>query len=1034
MSTEILFVGAHADPGLGPRAATVGDLSDAHVALGACRPPRVLVVALAALGPDPLGRLRALTAELPPAAVALVTVPADAGDAMRRALVDAGAADVVDAGAGWQLHAALARCARLGDIAGEARRYRLLHTLSLEGYALLDRAGAVLEHHVVRAGPSGQAWPGFAAVAEPSAAAFRAALAAAAASPGEPVELPDAEMVDTAGDRHWVEIVLTDLVDEPSVAGVVLMYWDITTRVQAMQAVAFQANLLAAVAQAVIALDRADRIVYWNPAAAELYGWPAAEALGRPLHALLGSLEGPELVAIREAVGAGRRWAGEVQTTHRSGRRFPVALSVTPVRGEDGTVPAVILAATDVSERRTAEEGLRRLATVVESSGDAIVSFDRSGRVTTWNPAAERLYGWAPGEATDLGWVDLTPEAAREEVAEALAAVAADRTVDQLRTHQQRSDGSTVPVAMTLAPIRDGDRIVGSAAIVHDTTPEVVAAEERAAAEARFTAAFDQSSYGMALAGPDLRVTAVNRAVCQLFGRSEGELLGDGWARFAHPDDRSAVEDLRARAGTSLRRIAEERRFVRADGDVVAVQIDLNLVEDPSGGPAYYMVQLHDVTARRLVEAELEHRALHDDLTGLPNRTLIAERLDLALAEAGGQGVGVVFVDVDGFSHINDVLGHEAGDRVLVELGQRLRRAVRAHDTVGRFGGDEFVLVCQDVDVDELAALARRVTDTVEAPITLRGRRTPVRVGLGITMSRPGSTSASLLSEADAAVARAKELGRGQAAVFDESLRAKARALLEGEGALRAALDRGEVVPYFQPIVELASGRPVGFEALARWQRNGGTVAAAEGWIELAQRSGLIVELSELVLARAVAEAAEWQRRAPGQRLWVAVNLDASHLVEAHLPETVERVLTTGGLDPQLLHLEITETAVMQDLDASAAVLSALRELGVHLSVDDFGTGYSSLSYLRRLPVDTIKVDRSFVAELATERGDASIVRAVLGLGKALGLRCIAEGVETALQQRVLADLGCELGQGYLWSRALAAPDARAWLDEQLSS
>ncbi|MHB8506905.1 MAG: putative bifunctional diguanylate cyclase/phosphodiesterase, partial [Acidimicrobiales bacterium] len=290
------------------------------------------------------------------------------------------------------------------------------------------------------------------------------------------------------------------------------------------------------------------------------------------------------------------------------------------------------------------------------------------------------------------------------------------------------------------------------------------------------------------------------------------------------------------------------------------------------------------------------------------------------------------------------------------------------------------------------------------------------------------STSGTLLSEADAAVSRAKELGRGQAAVFDESLRTKARALLEGEQALRAALDRGEVIPHFQPVVDLATGRPLGFEALARWVRGSAGPVPAEQWIAMAQKSGLIIELSEVVLAGALAEAADWSRRFPEQRHWVSVNVDASQLVETRLAEVVGRMLDVAGLDPHLLHLEITETVVMHDIDASVAVLHDLRDLGVHLCIDDFGTGYSSLSYLRHLPVDMLKVDRSFVAELGTAGGDPSIVKAVVGLTQALGLACVAEGVETEAQRDALLGVGCPLGQGFLWSRPMPAAAARAWL------
>ena len=1058
-----VFVGGASRGPVAAGAREAASHTDAGTPLAAAPPtgaPVVpVVVSLRELGADPVARVQELTSAHRDVALVVVADESLSG-ADWRALIGAGAEDVVRAeGPGWRLDAAIERARRSADVRSGADRQRLLQGYSVEAWTVLGSDAAVIDRGIGRSIGAG-AWAPFSRVADGSAEEFAAAMGMASSSPGQAVWLDEASIVDAQGTSHDVEIVLSDLSGEPSVGGILVLYWDIERRVRAAAAAAFQATLLAAVDQAVVAVDPRGCLVYWNDAAARLYGWTAEEALGRHFIELFAGRKevpaGPAATALAEA----RKWSGESWAWDRAGRHFPAAISVTPVTGADGEVEAVIAVCDDISERRETEEALRRLAAVVESSGDAIISFDLDGHVTTWNPAAEGLYRRSAGDVVGRCWPELTPAGAQAEVLALVEAAAEGRSAHAVRTRQLRKDGTAVPVAVTVAPLHGkGGCIVGLSAIVHDVTEEVLAAEHRAKAEARFQAAFEQSSHGMALADCEMRVTAVNPAVCSLLGRSEGELLSDGWARFLHPDDpppgtrQWRASDERGAphppavvagdtagggapaAGASIpageelpAQFHRERRFLRRDGTVVTTVVDASLVRDPDGAPAWYMIQLQDVTAHRQVQAELEHRALHDDLTGLPNRALIAGRLDAALAANDGRGVGVVFVDIDGFSHINDVLGHDTGDRVLVEIGSRLQRAVRSDDTVGRFGGDEFVLICEGMDVEELAALSERISDSVEAPITVKGHRMPVRVGLGITMSRPGSTSGSLLSEAGAAVSRAKELGRGQAAVFDESLRAKAVALLEGEQALRAALDRGEIVPHFQPVVDLASGKPRGFEALARWVRGNAAPVPAEHWITMAQKSGLIVEVSEVILARAVADAAEWNRRFPEQRCWVSVNVDASQLVETRLAEIVDHMLGVAGLDPHLLHLEITETVVMDDIDASVAVLQDLRNLGVHLCIDDFGTGYSSLSYLRHLPVDALKIDRSFVAELGTADGDPSIVRAVVGLTQVLGLACVAEGVETEAQRDVLRGVGCPLGQGYLWSRPLPAADAGAWL------
>jgi diguanylate cyclase (GGDEF)-like protein len=395
-------------------------------------------------------------------------------------------------------------------------------------------------------------------------------------------------------------------------------------------------------------------------------------------------------------------------------------------------------------------------------------------------------------------------------------------------------------------------------------------------------------------------------------------------------------------------------------------------------------------------------------------------------AARAGCDVGVAFVGVDGFKHVNDALGHASGDRLLVEVGRRLALGVRPGDTVARFGGDEFVLVCEDITLTAMWGLAERVTEILAERFPVSGTDVALHASVGITISRVGSTNQSLLSEADAALYQAKEQGAGQIALFDDSLRTRAASILEGERALSAAIESGEIVAYYQPIVELGEGRTVGFEALARWQRPDGGLVLPDDFIPLAESTGLIVKLGMAILTQATAYAAA--RRAAestGPPLWVSVNLSARQLIDVHLPDDVAAILDANGLDPSLLHLEITETVLMQNLTDAVLVLARLRDLGVRLSIDDFGTGYSSLAYLKQLPVDCLKIDRSFVADLGV--GDHSIIKAILGLSEALGMDCIAEGIETEAQRRTLSDLGCRFGQGYLWQRPMPEIVAGTW-------
>ena len=319
-------------------------------------------------------------------------------------------------------------------------------------------------------------------------------------------------------------------------------------------------------------------------------------------------------------------------------------------------------------------------------------------------------------------------------------------------------------------------------------------------------------------------------------------------------------------------------------------------------------------------------------------------------------------------------------------------------------------------------------------PFSIDGIEVELHVSLGTTMSRAGSTGKSLLSEADAAMYRAKELGRGRAMAFDDSLHTRTEATLEGERALRAGIGRRELVAHFQPIVDLGSGAVRGVEALARWHTGDGHVVLPIDFIPLAEASGMIVDLGGIILTHAVTEVAAWNAEHPRDTpLWVSVNLSAVQLADRRLTKQVAAVLRESGLPPSLLHLEITETFVMQDIRQSVAILGELKESGVKLSIDDFGTGYSSLAYLQQLPVDTLKIDRAFVSQLGITGTNASIVKAIVGLAEALDMSCVAEGVETDAQRADLVDLGCELGQGYLWSKPMGALEARTWTGSRRS-
>ena len=447
---------------------------------------------------------------------------------------------------------------------------------------------------------------------------------------------------------------------------------------------------------------------------------------------------------------------------------------------------------------------------------------------------------------------------------------------------------------------------------------------------------------------------------------------------------------------------------------------------------AVLMAGLVEVLARRrryawgLVEErteELREAAVHDALTGLPNRKLLVDRLDQALARQlrAGRGVALLFLDLDRFKLLNDSRGHAIGDQVLVTVGERLRQVVRPADTVARFGGDEFVVVCEDVDgVADATGLAGRIAAALEVPFALDGGEVFLSVSVGVSMAGPGSSAEELLRDADAAMYRAKEQGRSRIEFFDEGMRTEAGVRLEVQNALHRAVERDELRLLYQPVIDLPTGRMVGVEALLRWAHPEQGILPPGLFVPMAEDLGLIVPIGNWVFAEAARQLAEWQRRAPHHPpLMLAVNLSTRQLREPGLVETFRRIIEETGIDPTGVCLELTETVLMEDPDLYLQPLLDLKALGLRLAVDDFGTGHASLSYLKRFPFDILKIDRSFVRGLGRDAADRAIVRGVIDMAHALDLQVVAEGIEDREHLVQLRALGCDLAQGYHFARPL---------------
>ncbi|MBX3605599.1 MAG: EAL domain-containing protein [Piscinibacter sp.] len=554
--------------------------------------------------------------------------------------------------------------------------------------------------------------------------------------------------------------------------------------------------------------------------------------------------------------------------------------------------------------------------------------------------------------------------------------------------------------------------------------------------EQRFHSAFAHASIGMALVGPDGTLRQVNRALRTLLGQEEADMLGRRLGEFTSAEDAPGlIEQLGRVAARHDESIALEMRCRHRDGADVWVALNASLLGDTDGEAATLIVQVQDISARRLAEQRLQHIAFHDNLTGLPNRAHFHEHLARAVNTHRADPAfrfAVMFLDFDRFKLINDSMGHGAGDEFLVQVSRRIRVHVRPGDVVARLGGDEFAVLCLNIDRDASAVhLADRLQQALRQPVLISGTEITSSASIGITTSSIGyRLPEEVLRDADIAMYQAKAAGKARHAVFDAGLHQQVtdRVLLEGE--LRRALDAGRLTVAYQPLHELATGRLAGFEALARWRHSTlGDISPAT-FIPIAEESALIAPLTDLVLDRACRQLRQWHARGPQfQHLRMQVNVSGNDLAHRGFANRVTRAIVGARLTPEQVTLELTENVLMEQVEGTISQLAELRELGVGLSVDDFGTGYSSLSYLSSLPIDSLKIDASFVRGMQVGSKESEVVRAIVSLGASLGKQVIAEGIETESQLSQLREMGCESGQGFHLSRPMDASQVDELLD-----
>jgi diguanylate cyclase (GGDEF)-like protein/PAS domain S-box-containing protein len=549
--------------------------------------------------------------------------------------------------------------------------------------------------------------------------------------------------------------------------------------------------------------------------------------------------------------------------------------------------------------------------------------------------------------------------------------------------------------------------------------------------------AFRDAAIGMALVAPDGRWLQVNPALCALVGYSAPELLATTFQAITHPDDlETDLDYVRQMLAGAIPTYQLDKRYFHKAGHIVWIQLNVSLARASDGQPLYFLAQIQDITDRKRAEAQLQHAAFHDALTGLPNRALFLDRLRHALERRRRHPdftFAVLFLDFDRFKVVNDSLGHSMGDQLLIAGAQRLAACVRGLDTVARLGGDEFCILLEDVRALAAATeVADRIQRALQQPFELGGHRLAAPASIGIVLSGAGADRPEdILRDADAAMYRAKALGKARYEVFQEEMRVEAMARLLVETDLRRALERDEFELFYQPIVVFATGQVTGLEALLRWQHPERGLLSPGEFLSTAEETGLIVPIGQWVLRQACRQLGAWQARfARRPPLSVSVNLSSRQMAQPDLDLFIGQLLTEHRLAPGSLRLEITEHAIVDETPAAAGLLARLKEFGVRLEIDDFGTGYSALSYLQRLELDALKIDRSFVQQLGADASRGAVVRTILALGQSLNLQVIAEGVETEEQLARLQALGCANGQGYLFGRPMAAEAVERRLGE----
>ncbi|MBX9958975.1 MAG: EAL domain-containing protein [Burkholderiaceae bacterium] len=830
-----------------------------------------------------------------------------------------------------------------------------------------------------------------------------------------------------------------------------------------------------------ILFTRDRQVVHCNPRFSEIYGWSPAELVGQPGAIFYFSTEDYEAMGRRAApvLAAGQLLDTETSMRRKDGSAVLCrvrAKAINPADTSAGTIWIVEDVTAQRAEQARLAELLQRQQAILENASVGIL-FTRNGQIVHCNPRMEAIYGWAPGTMVgQSARAFFDGEADYQAFGAAVGPrLARGELVDIEWRHRRRHDGVLIWSRHLAKALPNFDGSQGAIWISEDISAQKDAQEALAVAHHELERRVQERTEELARINRQLQhEVAERRSAEQHLRASEArfrdltEMTSDWFwetdteMRFTEVSGGGLMAPTPAGqpdsplgkcrwelpvSGVTPEQWDEHRRQLQARLPFRDFTYQLRARNGEmrwcsvSGKPVFedgvftgYRGTGSDITERKLTAQRIEFLAYHDPLTGLPNRVLLEDRLEQAIAQAerSHHGLALVFMDLDNFKKINDSLGHATGDALLKEVAARLKRCVRDTDTISRQGGDEFVLVLGGLHGAEGSLpVLTKIMETLQEPFVCEGNELSTSASMGVALyPQDGNCFDILRKKADMAMYRAKEAGRNTYRFFDEAMDEEAVEHLLMRSGLRRAIERGEFVLHYQPQVDIASGRVVGVEALLRWEHPEFGLVQPGRFIPVAEESGLIVPIGAWVIEEACRQAMVW-RRAGLPDLVMAVNLSAAQFRRSGIEDTVAQALQRSGLVPALLELELTESILLQDVEQVLATVQRLKQLGVQLAIDDFGTGYSSLSYLKRFDIDKLKIDQSFIRDLASDPDDAAIVRAIIQMAHSLGLRAIAEGVETAELLQQLRGFGCDEAQGYLYARPMPAAETERYLAQR---